>query len=229
MILAKTHAYTIQQPQMPTRTGRFTSPLSGPVYFFLDFSNIAISASRLAAERGDGIFSEGRVRLHCENLRAFAERGRPWGMGFAAAGLVHNQSGIKQRFDASGITMHLSERGVSTGSEQNVDERIQLEMLRLLPRHSPPGVVVLASGDGAGCDTGEGFLPVLKYLREKGFAIEVISWEHSFNRNLQDWANENGHAIILDPFYKDLTYIDRGRPASTIRELHKKISLHRLI
>ena len=71
------------------------------VYFFLDFSNIAISASQLAAKNGDGIYSDHRIRLHCDNLRALAERGRQWQSGFAAAGFSNPQSNIKQHFDLS--------------------------------------------------------------------------------------------------------------------------------
>jgi len=199
-----------------------------PVYFFLDFSNIAISASQLAAKNGDGFYSDHRIRLHCDNLRALAERGRQWQSGFAAAGFSNPQSNIKQHFDRAGIKMHLSERGLSTRREQNVDQLIQLEMWKLLQRHCPPGVVVLATGDGAGAIDGEGFIPTLKYLREQGFDIEVMSWEHSLNPCLRSWAESNGRSILLNPFYENLTFVDGGRRATSANALYKKVALHRL-
>ena len=228
MILANRSCKPAYPPPLTVPKVRKAGRATGPVYFFLDFSNIAIAASRLAQQLEEDTCIQGRLRLHCENLRAIAERGRPWGSGFAAAGLANVQSCIKQKFDDVGITMHISERGVATHSEQNVDERIQYEMLRLLPRHAPPGVVALATGDGAGHKLGEGFLPTLQYLHECGFSIEVLSWEHSFNRELRSWVETHGRAIVLDPFYEELTFIDGGRSALPRHLLNKKLAAKRL-
>jgi hypothetical protein len=128
----------------------------------------------------------------------------------------------------AGIELEISECGARSGREQNVDERIQLEMYRLQANYIPRGIVVLATGDGAGSVEGRGFLPVLQQLSESGFDIEVMSWEHSFHGKLRNWAESHGRAIVLDPFYKDLTFIDGGRNASSVNEIYKKVALHRL-
>jgi hypothetical protein len=68
----------------------------------------------------------------------------------------------------------------------------------------------------------------LKYLREQGFDIEVMSWEHSLNPCLRSWAESNGRSILLNPFYENLTFVDGGRRASSANALYKKVALHRL-
>ena len=228
MILATTTvSKTITVHNGSTRV-RATSLVEPVVYFFLDFWNITISAAHLAASHGDGIYNDHRVRLSCPNLRALVERDRRWGAGYAAAAVSNPCAGLCKQMRQVGIDLEVSECGVRSGREQNVDERIQLEMYRLQAHSVPRGIVVLATGDGAGSAEGRGFLPVLQQLSESGFDIEVMSWEHSFHGKLRDWAESHGRAIVLDPFYKDLTFIDGGRNASSVNALYKKVALHGL-
>lgn len=198
------------------------------VYFFLDFWNITISATHLAASNGDGIYADRRIRLSWQNLRALAERGRVWGAGYSAAGTSYKSANLRNQMAQAGINIEVSELGARSGSEQNVDERIQLEMYRLLQPEIPRGVVVLATGDGAGSDNGRGYLPAIQQLSKSGFEIEVMSWEHSFNRKLRNWAEAYGRAIVLDPFYAELTFVPGGRKASHVNSLYRKIVQHRL-
>lgn len=197
------------------------------IHFFLDFSNIAISAGKISHAHGDGVFCSSKVRLHCGNLRQFVERDRIWGSGFAAAGLMNQNSPIKQHFKNIGIEFQICERGCVTGREQNVDERIQNEMLGLLDPEIERGTIVLATGDGSGFHDGRGFIKTLKIMRSFGFEIEVMSWQHSFNPFLRDWAKENGRAIELDCFYEDLTFIDGARAATPTNRLNSKLARHK--
>lgn len=199
------------------------------VYFFLDFSNLAVNASYLASRFGDGLLRGQDVRLSSTNLRLFVQRNRQWGNGYAAAALSDQQSRIKHHFELQGIRFDIFERGEITGTEQNVDERIQLEMYRLNDSGCQKGTVVLATGDGAGFRRGEGFLRILTTLHQSGFAVEVMSWRHSFNKVLKTWATAHGRAIELNDYYYDLTFVQGGRQATHPIELGKKIARKGLI
>tara|TARA_R110002049_G_scaffold285698_4_gene467052 strand:+ start:211256 stop:211954 length:699 start_codon:yes stop_codon:yes gene_type:complete len=209
-------------------TAHFDGPVRGSrhtldVHFFLDFSNIAISASNIAVENGDGLFDQQLVRIHAGNLRQIAQRNRCWGSGFAAAGLVDQQSRIKNAFEKEGVSFEICERGRITNREQYVDQRIQLQMHRLLRRPVERGVVVLATGDGNRTADSDGFIETLATLNEYGFRIEVMSWRDSMNSNLRSWASRFGRFIELDDFYRDLTFVVGGRCATPQHELGSKL------
>lgn len=88
---------------------------------------------------------------------------------------MDQRSPIKKHFERTGIKFDICERGCVTGQEQNVDERIQLEMSKLLWSPTRHGVVVLATGDGNESGNRGGFIEVLQALHAHGFAIEVMS------------------------------------------------------
>jgi hypothetical protein len=203
-------------------------PSERPVYFFLDYSNIAISAQEIAWLQ-DGYMSKQRVRLHARNLRTLAERNREWRLGFAAAGLHAACPKLCRHFDESGIRIEVSERGNSSNREQNVDQRIQYEMLKLTKRSFQRGTVVLATGDGAGGTQNEGFQSVLENLLEHGYSIELFSWRRTLNHVLRSWVERHGRFIELDDFYPDITFIDGGRQATESHILNRKIAKKGLV
>jgi hypothetical protein len=188
-----------------------------PVYFFLDFSNIAIAAGDLAAKLGDGVLSARRLRLHAKNLREFVERERLWQRGYAAAGFNSVPSGLCRNFGEAGIHFDAHELGCLSRREQGIDEAIQGEMRKLLPRRVERGIVALATGDGNGHRRGEGFLPALQDLHEEGFSIELMSWRDSCNPTLQNWASSYGTVVELDDWFHELTFINGGRSAERLR------------
>ncbi len=194
-----------------------------PVNFFLDFSNIAIGARNVAFENGDGLAGRDAVRLHAGNLKQLAQRNRPWSGGYAATGLSNQQSPIKSAFEKEGISFEISERGRSSNSEQNVDERIQLQMLQLLRKPVEKGVVVLATGDGNRLSNQNGFVNTLAMLAEYGFTIELMSWRHSLSEELGSWIALHGRLIELDRFYSDITFFSGGRSATPTCELARKL------
>lgn len=203
-------------------------PCRRPVYFFLDYSNIAISAQEIAWVQ-DGFTSEHRVRLHARNLRALAERNREWKQGFAAAGLRAGCPKMCKHFDDAGIRIEVSERGSSSNREQNVDQRIQCEMLQLTKSSHQRGTVVLATGDGAVGSHKEGFQSVLENLLEHGYSIELFSWRRTLNQVLRGWVERHGRYIELDDFYSDITFIDGGRQATETHILNRKIAKKGLV
>lgn len=212
------------------RTPRFavSLPSERPVYFFLDYSNIAISAQEIAWTQ-DGYMSKQRVRLHARNLRTLAERNREWRLGFAAAGLHAACPKLCKHFNESGIRIEVSERGNSSNREQNVDQRIQYEMLKLTKCSFQRGTVVLATGDGAGGSQNEGFLNVLENLLEHGYSIELFSWRRTLNHELRGWVERYGRFVELDDFYPDITFIDGGREATGSHILNRKIAKKGLV
>ena len=110
-----------------------------------------------------------------------------------------------------------------------MDQRIQLEMYRLLAPGTKKGTVTLATGDGSGFGDRQGFVEALSTLHSHGFTIEVLSWRHSFNQFLKDWATEHGQAIELDDYYADLTFVQDGRRATPQHQLSRKIARDGLI
>lgn len=200
-----------------------------PVHFFLDFSNIAIGARTVAFEKGDGLYGHETVRLHAGNLKHLAQRNRRWASGYASAGLCDQQSPIKYAFEKEGIAFDISERGKHSNSEQNVDERIQLQMMRLLRKPVEKGVVILATGDGNRSTNHSGFIETLVTLQDYGFAIELMSWRHSLSDELRTWASSNGRIIELDSYYNDITFLCGDRLATPRYQLSRKLIQHGMV
>lgn len=96
-------------------------------------------------------------------------------------------------------------------------------MYRLLAPGTEKGTVVLATGDGNGHQQNEGFIEALATLLSYGFEIEVLSWRHSLNSFLKDWAINHGRLIELDDYYMDLTFVEGQRTPSPISQLSKKL------
>lgn len=194
-----------------------------PVYFFLDFSNIAIASKGVAVQQGDPAHQADYVRIHAGHLREFVEQDRIWRQGFAAACLNNPASGLEHNFREAEIEFRVYEKGRESGREQGIDEIIQCRMYQLLQRGKEPGVVVLATGDGNGHRRGEGFLPALEVLHDAGFRVEVMSWRHSFNSALKEWASFNGEAIELDDHFRELTFIKGVRGVEGVRHKYRKV------
>jgi hypothetical protein len=93
----------------------------------------------------------------------------------------------------------------------------------------PRGTVVLATGDGREYEDQHGFLSTLKTLHYYGYAIEVMSWQHSLNHELRAWASNIGRVIVLDDFYSELTFVEGGRKVITVNQLNRKLARRRLI
>jgi hypothetical protein len=190
-----------------------------------------IGAKTVAASKGEGPLRCSDIRVHFENLRHFVQQDRVWGSGYAAAGL-HRGEGVKAQAESSGIQFDVCELGCRTNTEQGVDEKIIAKMAYMMfrqaaPNPPTPGVIVLATGDGNGHLEGAGFLPVLKAFHHLGFEIEVLSWRHSLNTALGEWAAQHGQLIELDSWYEELTYIEYGRQAKTVNELYRKLAQQR--
>ena len=72
--------------------------------------------------------------------------------------------------------------------------------------------MVLLTGDGAGYYDGAGFHAALERLHARGWRVEILSWAHSCNQRMREWAQSNGVFVALDDFYEAITFLEPSRP-----------------
>ena len=125
------------------------------------------------------------------------------------------------RLENEGVTVELLERGQVQGGEQGVDQLLQTQMLRdTVDYNGDPGIAVLLTGDGRGFADGVGFHADLERMHRKGWCLEVLSWHHSCNRRMREWAENVGRFIALDDYYESITFLEEqllGRPVTDPR------------
>ena len=182
------------------------------VFIYWDNSNIFISGQYVAAEEeGETVY--GRFRIHFANLLALARNGREIERAVAVGSVPPPLRQVWNRLENEGVTVHLQERGALQGREIGVDQELQVQMLRdSLDYNGDPGIVVLLTGDGAGFMDGAGFHADLERMHRRGWRIEVLSWRHSCNRRMREWAEQNGTFIALDDFYNSVTFLEPSEP-----------------
>ncbi|KAF9143935.1 hypothetical protein BGX30_014324 [Mortierella sp. GBA39] len=83
--------------------------------------------------------------------------------------------------------------GGGSQGEQGVDELLHLKMLETLLDHEP-STIVLATGDGGDSEFGGGgFSAVIKRALDRGWHVEVVSWEDQLSGVYLDLALEYGY------------------------------------
>ena len=186
------------------------------VFIYWDNSNIHISAQEVAAEREGGA-ARYRVRLDFRHLLELARGGRAIEHAIAVGSIPPELRHVWNRLENEGVTVQLLERGAIQGREQGVDQWLQTAMLRdAFDYNGRPGVAVLLTGDGSGFADGVGFHADLDRMRRRGWRIEVLSWRHSCNRGMREWAEEYGAFITLDDFYDSVTFLEPPAPGQPI-------------
>ncbi len=188
------------------------------VFIYWDNSNIFISAQQ-AAINIEGEHSRFRVRLHFKNLLDLARGGREIEHAVAVGSVPPELKHVWNQLENEGFEVQLLERGALQGGEQGVDQVLQSAMLRdALDYNGNPGIVVLLTGDGSGFSQGVGFHADLERMRKRGWRIEVLSWRHSCNRRMREWAEEHGKFIALDDFYYNITFLEPSPPGRPVME-----------
>lgn len=92
--------------------------------------------------------------------------------------------------------------------EQGVDEGLHVEMLSAILDHDP-GVMVLATGDGAEAEFSQGFKAYAIKAMKNGWDIEVCAWKKTISSAwsepafLAEWGDQI-RIIHLDPFLDEL-------------------------
>ena len=188
------------------------------VFIYWDNSNIFISARGVAVER-EGATARHRVRVDFRNLLMLACAGRDIERAIAVGSVPPELRHVWNRMENEGVTVELLERGAIDGREQGVDQTLQTAMLRdALDYNGDPGIAVLLTGDGSGFIDGVGFHADLERMHRRGWRIEVLSWRHSCNRRMREWAEENGTFVALDDFYEHITFLGPVMPGDPIAE-----------
>ena len=188
------------------------------VFIFWDNSNICVGAREVAAEREGGTARQ-RVRIDFRNMLELAHAGREIERAVAVGSVPPELRYVWNRLENEGVTVQLLERGMLGGGEQGVDQLLQTAMLRDGFRYNgDPGIAVLLTGDGAGFADGVGFHADLELMHNRGWRIEVLSWRHSCNRRMREWAEQNGKFIALDDFYDSITFLEPPAPGRPIAE-----------
>ncbi len=157
------------------------------------------------------------MRIHFRNLLELARAGRDIEHAVAVGSIPPELRHVWNRLENEGVTVKLLERGEMQGRRQGIDQVLQTAMLRDGIDHSGnPGIVVLLTGDGAGFADGVGFHADLERMRGRGWRVEVLSWRHSCNRRMREWAEEHGRFFALDDFYEHITFLERPAPGEPV-------------
>ena len=184
------------------------------VFIYWDNSNIFVEAQRLAEEVSEGPGARYRVRINFDNMLRLAHADRPVERAFAAGSVPPEMRQLWNRMESNGVEVQLFDRGSSGRGEQEIPDRfLQLRMLEdALDYNGDPGIVVLLTGDGAGYLEGAGFHRTLERMHKRGWRVEILSWAHSCNQRMRQWAQENGAFVALDDFYEAITFMEPSRP-----------------
>lgn len=190
------------------------------VHIFWDNSNIFIGA-RYVAARQEGSWAEPDVRINFEGLYDLARAGRPVERALCVGSVPPELRAVWDRIRDLGIDVELLERGQETGTEQGVDESLQVHMLRTLNDVDPPETAVLVTGDGAGFADGVGFHADLERMADAGWNIEVMAWELSCATELQRWSEDMGAFVRLEDFYRSITFVEGLRRPDPLNLSHR--------
>ncbi len=183
------------------------------VFLYLDNSNIFHAAQDLADERNGDPNARYRVRIDFANLLRLAHADRPLTKALAAGSIPPALSLLWNQLRRAGVEVHLYDRGEpGRGEQQTPDYWLQLRMLEDATDYiDDPGIVVLLTGDGAGYNDGRGFHRTLERMHRMGWRVELLSWEHSANPRMMEWAAANGVFVPLDDYYETITYTNSPR------------------
>ena len=186
------------------------------VFIYWDNSNFFISARDIAVEQ-EGATARYRVRVHFRHLLDLACAGRDIERAIVVGSVPPELRHVWNRLENEGVTVQLLERGAMEGREQGVDQTLQTAMLRdALDYNGDPGIAVLLTGDGSGFVDGVGFHADLERMHGRGWRIEVLSWRHSCNRRMREWAEQYGRFVALDDFYESITFLEPPAPGDPI-------------
>ena len=188
------------------------------VFIYWDNSNIFIEAQRLAEERNEYVDARYRVRINFDDILRLAHADRPMRKAVAAGSVPPELRQLWNRMENMGVEVHLFNRiRLDLGEQEIPDRLLQLQMLEdAMDYNGDPGIVVLLTGDGAGYLEGAGFHSTLQRMHRRGWRIEILSWAHSCNFRMREWAQENGVFVALDDFYDSITFLEPSQPGHAL-------------
>lgn len=189
------------------------------VQAFVDLSSIWYGLLEVAPPRDEQGLP---LRLSAENLGRVLRAGRDQFRQLAVAN-ADVPLPVIDHFGKVGEVI-LRESGRRTGTERANDETLQVRMYETI-LNNPPGVLVLATGDGAGWRQRRGFIPALDAARRRKWGVEVLSWGVAANRALRDWAARVDASFVdLDDYYFSVSFVEGGRRVQPVSLRHRPTS-----
>ena len=197
------------------------------VFIYWDNSNIFHEAQRLAEEKEGTPGARYLIRINFDNMLRLAHADRTLEKAVAAGSVPPEMRQLWNRMENRGVEVNLFDRGTPDRGEQGTpDQWLQLRMLEDgLDYNGNPGVVTLLTGDGAGYIEGRGFHSTLERMHGRNWRVEVLSWVHSCNRRMREWAETNGSFIALDDYYEAITFRAPSNPGHELALPRNSVAL----
>ena len=120
---------------------------------------------------------------------------------------------LRPHTDRLGVKLVVREQ--SFGREIDVDQCL-LDEIHATLNTQQPGVLVVATGDGAGYFQNTGFLRAVEQARGTGWAVEVLAWGKTCHGPLRSFA-AGGHGFTdLANHYNSISFVEGGRRSTEI-------------
>lgn len=182
------------------------------MYIFWDNSNIHYAGLNQVRPIKEPSAVKEKYRTYFKGLLNLVAQGRPVDNIYFAGSIPPKGDSLWNAVEKQiGITPSLLPRSLTDGEADTTDHVLQLALLRLAIDHSEPNTVALLTGDGAGINSGEGFLADAMRLASRGWKFEVYSWDVVCNSRLREFAEKNGKYIKLEDHYENITFIEGER------------------
>lgn len=181
------------------------------MYIFWDNSNIHYAGLNHVRPIKEPTAEKVRYRTYFKGLLNLVKSERTVDNIYFAGSVPPKGDSLWNAVRQLGITPSLLPRSLTDGEADSTDHVLQLALLRLAFDHPEPSTVALLTGDGAGINSGEGFLADAKRLSTKGWQFEVYSWDVACHSALRAFATENGKYFKLEDYYNYITFIQGGR------------------
>ena len=200
-----------------------SAPSDDEVYMFVDNSNFWITAKQLASEMSGFITKEDhRVRLDIGQLTDVIANGRKEKSGCLYGSEPPKVDSVWQKIEEKGWKTDIRERSLCTGSEKEVDGAICTHITRTVCKISPPGTIIIVSGDGD-------FRPAIQEALIEGWRVEVYSWEKAMADRIKKLPDERVQIHYLDQFLDRITFVNRKYMYNTEQKFPpytKAVALH---
>lgn len=184
-------------------------------HIFLDNSNIFGGAQRVASEKEKAPWPA--VRIDYKNLFRVLRHGKMnTGVSMLAGSVPPGNEALWTAAQEAGFdTTLLHKVPADTGrlSEQGVDEAIHLRIGNILLDAEEPGMIVVATGDGAQTAQGCSFTDQVIRAAKRGWKVEIWSWRVQLSPRLRDTRIKYPDLVtvlMLDEWYRSVVFLKGG-------------------
>ena len=152
----------------------------------------------MAEEREECPNARYPVWVNFDNMLRLAHADRTVRHAVAAGSVPPEMRQLWNRLENMGVKTRLCNSGEP---ERMSTLSLQIRMMEdALDNNGDPGIAVVLTGDGAGYLEGTGFHSTLERMHKRNWRVEILSWAHSCNQRMRQWAEDNGVFVALDDF-----------------------------